>query len=121
MATLNLNLTIRSVDTSSNVLSLHPSDILTVEEPLEDTSKVSVDTVTPSEIVPSTAAKDTYVYIKNTDVTNFVTLRTASASAPFASLEPGEFCFITALASVGLEVLADTGACVIEYGYWTKP
>ena len=120
MATINLNMLVKSVNTSSNVLSLYGQDILTVEEPLEDTSKASVDTVSPLTIVSNTAAKDAYVYIKNTDATNFVTLRTASGSAPFASLEPGEVCFFTALASVGLELIADTAACIVEYGYWTK-
>ena len=75
MATINLNILVKSVNTSSNVLSLYGQDILTVEEPLEDTSKASVDTVSPLTIVSNTAAKDAYVYIKNTDATMVTNLR----------------------------------------------
>ena len=36
-------------------------------------------------------------------------------------LNPGEFLFIPLWPDTGFEIQADTAACIVEYGYWTKP
>ena len=61
----------------------------------------------------------TYVYIKNTDGTNFVKVLTAGGTA-FGVLNPDEFMFFPLWPDTGFELQADTAACVVEYGYWSR-
>lgn len=119
MATLNISFSITSSDTTSVPLSLDPSDTLSVTHPLGDTLRASVLHTAETVIVSSSASDDTFVYIKNTDATNFVTLSN-DAGDEFGVLNAGEFAFLPVKAGAGLEVQADTAACVIEYGYWTR-
>ena len=61
----------------------------------------------------------TYVYLKNLDTTNIITVKT-DAGVAFLDLGPREFVFLPVKGAVGLEVQANVAACVLEYGYWTK-
>jgi hypothetical protein len=59
------------------------------------------------------------MYLKNMDATNVITVKTDGAVA-FLDLSPGEFAFLPLKGAVGMEVQANTAACILEYGYWTK-
>ena len=122
MASQSLDITLKlSSDSNINgILTLNTTenDTLTFDD-----SEVIAKTVTAAagaqtEIVPTSAA-DTYVYIKNTDVTNFLQVQTV-ANHNYAKIFPGEFIFICIDNPVGMEVVANTGDIVVEYVTFKK-
>jgi subtilase family serine protease len=120
MATLTPTLTLTSTDASSDSLSVTVTDSLTVGAPSVNVARQSVATSGQFNIL--TAADNTgitYVYVKNTDTTNVVTLKDDSANN-FLDLSPGEFAFFPVKGGIGLEATANTAACVLEYAFWTK-
>jgi len=120
MASLTISLGITSTTATSESLNIGASDVLTITNPIESSSKALVDTVTPFNILTTAVNTSiTYVYVKNTDVTNIVTLKDDSGNS-FIDLGPGEFTFLPVKAAVGLEALANVADCLIEYGIWTK-
>lgn len=119
MATLTTNLTLTTNDATSDRLSISASDSLTVTNPAVNIARISVGTSAAVNILTTADnTADTYVYVKNTDDTNFITAK-IDAGTDFAVLKAGEFMILPIKGAVGLEVQADTAACVVEYGYWT--
>lgn len=120
MATLTTTLTLSSTDATSDRLNLSVSDSLTTGNPAVNLARASIGTSSATNILTSSANTTiTYIYLKNTDTTNFVTVKIDDGT-DFAVLSAGEFLIMPVKASVGIELQADTGACVVEYGYWTK-
>lgn len=121
MATLKPSLTITSSDATSDTgFTFTVTDSLTTTEPSVGLSRVSVATGAATQIFADNSANGTvYVYLKNTDSTNFVSLMNDAGQA-FGRLNADEFAFIPINTNEGLEVQADTGACVVEYAYWSK-
>jgi hypothetical protein len=120
MATLSVTLGITSTDATSESLSIGASDTLTITNPVESTSRASVGTVSAFNILTTAANTSiTYVYVSNTDNTNVITLKDDAGNS-FLDLSPGEFAFFPVKGTIGLEALANTAPCVLEYGFWTK-
>jgi hypothetical protein len=119
MATLSTTLTFSSSDATSDTLKVTNTDSLTIGEPAVNIARASIETASATNIITTSNTAITYVYIKNTDSTNFVTVK-IDAGTDFAILSAGEFMLIPMKGGVGLEVQADTAACIVEYGYWTK-
>jgi|TARA_R100000482_G_C5050661_1_gene112569 hypothetical protein len=120
MATLTPTLSFSSSDTSSDTLSFSVTTGLTVTQPMIDIARISISQSAATEIITTSQTLRTYVYIKNTDTTNFVKVSTAGGTT-FGVLNPAEFMFFPLFPDTGFELQADTAACVVEYGYWTKP
>ena len=122
MATITPKLTITSSNAMTDVLSIALSDVLTVTDPVE-ISKVNITTgagsVGRNTLVPSSDSNTYYVFLKNTDTTNFVLVRRENG-ANFMKLHAGEFAFFTLADSIGLECQADTDTVKIEYGLFKK-
>jgi len=122
MATITPKLTITSSNAMTDVLSIALSDVLTVTDPVE-ISKVNITTgagsVGRNTLVPSSDSNTYYVFLKNTDATNFVLVRRDNGSN-FMKLHAGEFAFFTLADSIGLECQADTDTVKIEYGLFKK-
>ena len=121
MAKLNTTFQISSPSNLDGLLTLDASieSSYTYSSTNSDTVTVPVHPGTPTEVVPITAG-DTYVYVKNTDPTNFVQVRRVVGPADYAKLHPGDFFFICVYDSMGMQLLADTGACVVEYVTFLK-
>ena len=120
MATLNVTLGITSTNATSESLNLGASDTLTVGNPLESTSKATVGTVSVFNILTAAANTNiTYVYVKNADTTNIITLKDDAGNS-IIDLSAGEFAFFPVKGTIGLEALANTAPCDLEYGFWTK-
>ena len=120
MATLVTKLTLTSSNATSDALNLTTTDTLTTTEPAINVARVSISQSSATEILTTAQALRTYVYIKNTDNDNFVKVSTAGG-VTFGVLNPGEFMFFPLWPDTGFELQADTAACIVEYGYWTKP
>lgn len=119
MATLTVRLGLESKGVASDPLSLTLSDTLNVDNPSVTMARVSVATTGQVNILTTaTNTTKTYVYLKNIDETNHVDVKVDDATQ-FAELGPGEFCILPISPAAGLELTADTAACIVEYGYWT--
>ena len=57
--------------------------------------------------------------MKNTDATNHIKLYTGNDEL-FGIIWPGQFSFFAIIDGEGLKAQANTGNCILEYGYWTK-
>ena len=90
--------------------------LVSVTEPLSNMAKVSVATGADS-VVLGTSNVQSYVYVRNTDTTNYVTIKN-NADNTLAIVRAGEFALFPVAASAGVELRADTAACIVEYGYW---
>ena len=120
MGTLTAKLTLTSSDITSDVLNLSVTDARTVTNPAVNIARVSlVGDATASDILTATNSTTTYVYVKNTDATNHIKLFTG-ASELFGIIWPGQFSFFAIIDGEGLKAQANTGNCILEYGYWTK-
>jgi len=119
MATLNVTLNIKSTDATSENLELNHTDNLTIGNPVINTAQISVATGSATVLIASSISDVNFLYLRNTDSTNFVDVKTDGGTS-FAKLSPGEFLYMPLAVSTGVEVQADTSACVVEYGYWTR-
>ena len=72
MATLTAKLTLTSSNATSDTLNLTATDTLTTQEPAINVARISISQSAATEILTTAQALRTYVYIKNTDSTNFV-------------------------------------------------
>lgn len=120
MATLTAKLTLTNPTSATDALNFSVSKVNVVGEPAINLARISISHSSATEILTTSQALRTYVYIKNTDGTNYVKVSTAGDTT-FGVLNPGEFMFFPLWPDTGFELQADTAACVVEYGYWTKP
>jgi hypothetical protein len=122
MATLNATLTLASTSTSTNTLNLNVSKALTVNVDLVNTGRISIATGSDTEIISRTITGNKYVYLKNLDSANFITVKDDNATAfnDFMELQAGEFAFFVVKGGIGLNIEADTAAVVVEYGFWNE-
>jgi myo-inositol-hexaphosphate 3-phosphohydrolase len=120
MATLTTKLTLSSNSSATDRLNVTSVDTLVITNPSVNIARQSIATDSAFNVL--TAADNTsitYVYLKNLDKTNIITVKD-DAGNNFLDLSPREFVFLPVKGAVGLEVQANTAACVLEYGYWTK-
>jgi len=119
MATLTAKLTLTSTSATTDILELALADVLTISNPAVSLGRMSVPTGGPVNFLTTSNNNVTYIYVKNIDITNTITIKT-DAEVSIATLAPGEFMFLPLKEAVGLEAQASGAACVAEYGYWTK-
>ena len=123
MATKNLDttITLKAADPINGVLTLDTTVFKAVS--YDDTS-VSTETKTiatgGTQIIAKSVAKVNYVYIKNTDSTNYITLFNDDAE-DWGRLSPGEWAFFPVAPSVGFEATANTADVVIDIAIFTAP
>ena len=121
MATLTAKLTLTSANTTSDALDITVSDVLTTTTPSVGLSRIVATTGAATEILDDALDAMAYIYIKNTDGTNYVSVATTKSTvSQFARLNPGEFMFFCVQPDAGVSVQANTATCVVEYAYWTK-
>jgi hypothetical protein len=120
MATIQATLNITSADATSEALAISQTDAITVTNPIQNTSRYEILSASATILVPAAKAVITYVYLKNTDVTNSIDMAEAATNVVFGTLGPDEWAFFPVAASVGLEVTASAATVVLEYGFWTQ-
>jgi hypothetical protein len=105
-------------------LALSVFDSLNVGEPFSAPSRKSISISTKesfsSDLTAAGQAVRTFVYLKNMDSTNFITISLEAASTDFIVLEPGEFAFFPLKGGVGLHALSNTTTCILEYAYYSE-
>ena len=121
MATLTAKITLVSTDATSDALNLSVSNALTTTTPSRGLSRLVATTGAATEILDDALDAMAYIYIKNTDSTNYVSIATTKATvSQFARLNPGEFMFFCVQPDAGVSVQANSSNCTVEYAYWTK-
>lgn len=119
MATLTTKLSIAGTGLTSNQLAINISDLLSVTTPHVGLSKESVATGSETVLVASSVSAARYVFVRNTDTVNYIVLKNDAGNI-WGRLNAGECILYCVPPSTGFELQANTAACVIEYGYWTK-
>ena len=120
MATLTPTLTLTSTNALADSLDITFTDSLTVTDPCEIGKRNVTTAVAGGGVfVASSDANTYYVYLKNTDSTNFVWVQDDAANT-FGKLHPGEFMWFTLASDEGLELRADTDTVKVEYGIFKK-
>jgi len=128
MATLKIALTLTSVDTSSDALSLSLTDSLTVASPSIGPSKVTATTTGGNTIIAPNVDSVKYTFIKHTGVNSSGAAVTATLAVEdtddvqIAVLGPGEFMFFphSKGSAKGVQLEAASATIVAEYAYFTK-
>ena len=120
MAKLRTKLILNGRGITSDSLKVTAVDSLATTNPAVNIARKSISHSAATNILTSADNTSiTYVYLKNLDTTNIITVKT-DAGVAFLDLGPREFVFLPVKGAVGLEVQANVAACVLEYGYWTK-
>ena len=120
MATLSTKLTLTSSNARLDALNISLSDTLTITDPIEMGKRVVTTAVAGGgPLVPASDSNTYYVYLKNLDTTNFVSIQD-DAAATFQVLYPLEFTFFCLAPSEGLELRANTDTVRVEYGLFKK-
>jgi len=105
---------------ATDALAMALTDSLSTTTPNVGISRMTALVASPTNILTAVEAPlATYVYIKNTDATNVVVVKT-DAAISVMDLHPEEFAFMPLKGGVGLEVQAAGDDCVVEYAFWTK-
>ena len=121
MATLTPTLTLTSTNAHSDNLNISVTDSLSVTNPVE-LAKTTIATGGGTELIAGSApaqAAATYIYVKNTDGSNYIDLKKADGTG-YARLHAGEIGFFCIQPEIGLLAAANTAACVLEWGKWSK-
>jgi hypothetical protein len=119
MATLNTSLKLKSSNAGSDKLDLTASNVIAINEPFINTARTSVTTAADFTVFAATHTLVHFAYLKNTDSTNSILIKTAAA-VDFGQLGPGESCLVPIKALTGLAVRALVANCIVEYGFWSK-
>jgi len=123
MATKALTLSLKlSIDGNFNGLfnlDTTENSAVNFDDTTATSQSATIATGAATVIVASGISDISYVYIKNTDSTNIVVLKTDAGTA-YADLGPGELAFIPVKGGVGIEAQAAGGDCVVEYATFKK-
>ena len=95
------------------------SKIATVKNPAIQTGTASISSIETIVTAAAgvTASDGTYIYIRNTDPTNFLVVTFGSTST--LKIGPGEITFMCVHAGLAVKGTASTGTVKVEYGHWT--
>jgi hypothetical protein len=115
MASVKFTVNIDSSTVGPDKIKFLLTKNISVTEPMVNTSKyglTSVATVLVAAITPRLM-----VFAKNTHATETITIEDGSANA-LAVLKSGEFAVFPVKTNVGVSAKTDSGAAVVEFGYW---
>ena len=119
MATLTTKLTLSSSTTMSDSLNITATDSLDVGNPTE-LSRKSIATGSAQAVIASNSSFS-YVYLQNISSSNAAAwVQVLLGGHAKMRLDVGEFAIFPLYSSQAITMEAQTAACVVEYGYWTK-
>jgi len=119
MATLTSVLQLSTSGVAKDKVSLTSSKIASVKNPAIQTGTKSISTIDTIATAPTgtTAGVGLYVYIKNTDSTNWLDVTFNATNT--LKVGPGEITFFCVHNALPVKGTASSGTVKIEYGYWT--
>ena len=122
MATLTSIFQLSTSGVARDRVNFTSSKIANVKNPAIQTGTASVlhtggGTVLATAAAGTTSSDGMYVYIKNTDVTNFLNVYFGGTNC--LKVGPGELTFFCVHNAQAINTLADSATIKVEYGYWT--
>tara|TARA_R110000765_G_scaffold346049_1_gene436236 strand:+ start:132 stop:509 length:378 start_codon:yes stop_codon:yes gene_type:complete len=120
---LDTTLTLNAADPINGVLTLNTitSKSVTYNDDGVVTQSISAITAASgTQLINKSVAKVTYVYIKNTDVANYVTLENDDTE-DWGQLGAGEWAFFPVAPSVGLQAKANTAPVILDVALFQAP
>jgi|TARA_E500000305_G_scaffold111078_1_gene121304 hypothetical protein len=119
MATLTSILQLSTSGVAKDRVSFTSSKIANVKNPAIQTGTMDISSIATIATAPSgtTATDGMYMYIKNIDPTNFLSVTFDSNNT--LKVGPGECTFFCVHDSRAVKGTASTGTVKIEYGHWT--
>tara|TARA_R110001592_G_scaffold5517_3_gene30364 strand:- start:26497 stop:26862 length:366 start_codon:yes stop_codon:yes gene_type:complete len=119
MAKLTHILTLSSTTTGTDELNMSSTDTLTVEEPMINTSRMSIPTGGSTAVLDGISGKASYLYMKvisGVATTDYVEITIAGTAIGKVRIE--ETLWIPLKDNMAVTARAYGNACIIEYGQW---
>ncbi len=113
MATLTAKLTLTGNNLTSDALNASITDVLTITKDVVITRIVT--SVASTKFLDNTAYGKCYVFLKNIDTTDSITIEKADAGDEYMTLAPGEFAFFPWDSGIDLFADASANTPVLEY------
>ena len=118
MGTLKSVLELSSSTLGPDKLKVMAIENIAVGDTFTNTSVINAPIA--GAVVFANTQGESSVFLRNTDPTNFVTVSN-TAGVSLAVLKPsGGVAFFVLPASSGMDVTGDTGACLVEFGFWSR-
>ena len=117
MASLTSSIKVSSNSVSSEPINVTITKLLSVQNPSVQTKTADVATGSDTTVVTPAAASAAYVYIYNTDATNYIKIKLDGDE--MLRVGPGEMTWFCVESSRACVLRADTATCKAEFGYFT--
>tara|TARA_R110000744_G_scaffold192007_3_gene311160 strand:+ start:299 stop:667 length:369 start_codon:yes stop_codon:yes gene_type:complete len=106
--------------TGTDPVSINIAPTLSIGDP-SGSGSLTTYSLSNDEVVGISAAKDAYVFIRNTGAsTAGNVLITDGSSNTIGLLKPQDFLFLPLKALTGCRVLYDTTVTTVDWFYWTR-
>jgi len=118
MATVKFRLNVSSSTVGPDNLDFTVEKLVTVSEPMNNMSRVTLAVGADTVILSGTHSKS-YMYFRNTDSSAKVSIKN-TANDILVNMLPGQFALLPVHENIGIEAVALSGTPILEYAYWTN-
>ena len=119
--TLDVSIILKAGDPINGILTLDKNidDTITYDDEGVTSDTATIAHGAATELVTTGVGVHAYVYIKNTDISNYIKVQTSGA-VNYGAIHPGDFSFFCVKEGEGLKVQANVADCIIEYITFNK-
>jgi len=118
MATVKFRLNVSSSTVGPDNLDFTVEKLVTVSEPMNNMSRVTLEVGADTVILSGTHSK-AYMYFRNTDSSAKIVIRN-TADDTLVNMLPGQFAVLPINENIGIKAHTGTGTPILEYAYWTN-
>lgn len=118
MATVKFRLNVSSSTVGPDNLDFTVEKLVTVSEPMNNMSRVTLEVGADTVILSGTHSK-AYMYFRNTDSSAKIVIRN-TADDTLVNMLPGQFAVLPINENIGIKAQTATGTPILEYAYWTN-
>jgi len=118
MATVKFRLNVSSSTVGPDNLDFTVEKLVTVSEPMNNMSRVTLEVGADTVILSGTHSK-AYMYFRNTDSSANILIRN-TADDILVNMLPGQFAVLPINENIGIKAHTATGTPILEYAYWTN-
>ena len=118
MATVKFRLNVSSSTVGPDNLDFTVEKLVTVSEPMNNMSRVTLAAGADTVILSGTHSK-AYMYFRNTDSSAKILIKN-TADDVLINMLAGQFAVLPINENIGIEAVASAGTPILEYAYWTN-
>ena len=118
MATVKFRLNVSSSTVGPDNLDFTVEKLVTVSEPINNMSRVTLAVGADTVILSGTHSK-AYMYFRNTDSSAKILIEN-TADDVLINMLPGQFAVLPINENIGIKAHTATGTPILEYAYWTN-